>query len=177
MSTPLPKVNKTIVFKKKFFLMFIYFWETERARAGEGKRETETQILKQAPGSELSAQSPTWAWTHEPWDHDPSQSRTLNRLSHPSAPVASSWQNSKHLLLYLLSGFGLFLHPIPGLLPCYSAENSTSQGYQRLYLAKSSSFFLIYLTLQHLMQLSTFPSLKYVGYPHSSVVWLVSESR
>ena len=29
-------------------------------QAGEGQRERETQNLKQAPGSELSAQSPTW---------------------------------------------------------------------------------------------------------------------
>ena len=27
------------------------------------------------------------AWTHKPWDHDLSWSGTLNRLSHPSAPV------------------------------------------------------------------------------------------
>ena len=33
--------------------------ERERAR-GEGQRERETQNPKQAPGSELSAQSPTW---------------------------------------------------------------------------------------------------------------------
>ena len=33
--------------------------ETDRAQVGEGQRE-ETQNLKQAPGSELSAQSPTW---------------------------------------------------------------------------------------------------------------------
>ena len=48
----------SILFKK--FLMFIYYWETERDRAWtwEGQREEETQNLKQAPGSELSAQSP-----------------------------------------------------------------------------------------------------------------------
>ena len=40
--------------------MFIYFWERERAWAwaGEGQGERETQNPKQAPGSELSAQSP-----------------------------------------------------------------------------------------------------------------------
>ena len=41
------------------FLTFIYFWETEWA--GEGQREGETQNPKQAPGSELSAQSPEQA--------------------------------------------------------------------------------------------------------------------
>ena len=35
-----------------------------------------------------SCQHTAWhvAWTHEPWDHDLSQSRMLNRLSHPGTP-------------------------------------------------------------------------------------------
>ena len=39
--------------------MFIYFWEGERDRiwVREGQREKETQNPKQAPGSDLSAQS------------------------------------------------------------------------------------------------------------------------
>ena len=37
----------------------IYFWESEKAWAGEGQREGETQNPKEAPGSELSAQSLT----------------------------------------------------------------------------------------------------------------------
>ena len=39
--------------------MFIYFWETETAQVREGQRKKETESPKQAPGSELSAQSPT----------------------------------------------------------------------------------------------------------------------
>ena len=47
-------------FKKKFFLTFIHFLrDREREQAGVGQREGETQNPKQAPGSELSAQSPT----------------------------------------------------------------------------------------------------------------------
>ena len=52
-----------------FFLKFIYFLERDRERqrdrerestqAGKEHREAETQNLKQAPGSELSAQSLT----------------------------------------------------------------------------------------------------------------------
>ena len=39
--------------------MFIYFEEErDRAWAGEGQREKETQNLKQAPGSQLSAPEP-----------------------------------------------------------------------------------------------------------------------
>ena len=40
--------------------MFIFEKERDRAPAGERQRERETQNRKQAPGSELSAQSPTW---------------------------------------------------------------------------------------------------------------------
>ena len=43
---------------KKIFLTFIYPWD--RGWTGEGQRERETQNLKQAPDSELSAQSPMW---------------------------------------------------------------------------------------------------------------------
>ena len=41
--------------------MFLYFWERARTQAGEGQRqsERETQNLKQAPNSELSAQLST----------------------------------------------------------------------------------------------------------------------
>ena len=63
--------------------MFIFERESERARAGEGQREKETQNLKQAPGSELSAQSPA----RGPRGHDLSQSRMLNQMSHPGTPI------------------------------------------------------------------------------------------
>ena len=48
--------------------MFLFIFENERDRmqAEEGQRERETQNPKQAPGSELLAQSPTWGlnlWT------------------------------------------------------------------------------------------------------------------
>ena len=44
-------------FSKKFFN--VYFWERERQTV-QVKRERETQNLKQAPDSELSAHSLTW---------------------------------------------------------------------------------------------------------------------
>ena len=53
-----------IYFLKK--IVNVYFWERERERErawhGERQRKKETQNLKQAPGSELSAQSPLWGW-------------------------------------------------------------------------------------------------------------------
>ena len=45
--------------KKKIFL-YKFVFERDRTQAGEGQRARETQNLKQAPGSELAAQSPTW---------------------------------------------------------------------------------------------------------------------
>ena len=54
----------------KNFLTFIYFWERDRAWVGSGQRERETQNLKQAPGSKLSAQSLTQgsnSWTMRSW--------------------------------------------------------------------------------------------------------------
>ena len=43
------------------FLIFIYFWERDSVWAGKEQRDTHTQNAKQAPGSELSAQSPMWS--------------------------------------------------------------------------------------------------------------------
>ena len=40
--------------------MFMFERERERENRGGAERERETQNLKQAPASELSAQSPTW---------------------------------------------------------------------------------------------------------------------
>ena len=49
-----------LIFFKKFNVYFLRDQERERnrAQAGEGQRERETQNPKQAPSSELSAQSP-----------------------------------------------------------------------------------------------------------------------
>ena len=54
--------RETESFKKIFLNVYSFFErerERDRARVGEGQDERETQTLKQAPGSELSAQSPT----------------------------------------------------------------------------------------------------------------------
>ena len=47
----------------KFFCLFIFERERE-SMSGEGQRAREAHDPKQAPGSELSAQSATWARTH-----------------------------------------------------------------------------------------------------------------
>ena len=62
LTRPLLILHSIFLLFKKIFLTFIYYWETERNRAWawEGQREGKTQNLKQAPGSKLSAQSPSW---------------------------------------------------------------------------------------------------------------------
>ena len=67
--------------------MFILFLcERETAWSGERQRERETQDLKQALGSELSAQSLTWG--PNPWTTRSSHELklVLNRLGLPCAP-------------------------------------------------------------------------------------------
>ena len=75
-----------LVFFKKFSCLFLFETERDRARVGEGQREGETQNLKQAPGSERSAQSPMRGSNSRLRDHDLIRSRTLNQLNHPGAP-------------------------------------------------------------------------------------------
>ena len=74
-------------------LMFVYFWERDKEREsdreteGEQGRDTERgrHNPKQAPGSELSAKSPTWASNSQIVRSWPEL--TLNRLNHPGAPL------------------------------------------------------------------------------------------
>ena len=71
-----------------FFLIFIYFWETERAQVGEEQeRERDTESEAGSRLWAVSTELGRGTRTHEPWDNDLSWSRTLNRLSHPDAPL------------------------------------------------------------------------------------------
>ena len=60
--------------------------ECDPGRGREGGRRNP----KQAPGSKLSAQSPTQGSNHELQDHDLSRNRTLNPLRHPGALKSNS---------------------------------------------------------------------------------------
>ena len=66
-----------LTLKNVFLMLYLFLREREREsaseRLGEKQREGETQNWKQIPGSELSAQNPTWGWNpravrsrHEP---------------------------------------------------------------------------------------------------------------
>ena len=78
------------IFFKFFFNVFIYFWDRERQSMSRGGAEREGDTdLKQAPGSALSAQSPTRGLNSRTASSWPGWSRTLNRLRHPGAPIVN----------------------------------------------------------------------------------------
>ena len=57
------KILKVLVL---FLNVYLILRERDRVKVEEGQRERETQNMKQAPGSELSAQSLIQPQTHEP---------------------------------------------------------------------------------------------------------------
>ena len=68
----------------------------DRAWAGEEQRERETQNPKQAPGSELSAQIPTWGlnpWTDLSRNHDLSWNRMLADWATQEPPHCSPFEH------------------------------------------------------------------------------------
>ena len=78
----------TYLKKSFFFLMFIYFWDTEReckqGRDREGGRQriwSRLQVLSYQHRARHGARA------HQLRDHDLSQSWTPNRPSHPGAPT------------------------------------------------------------------------------------------
>ena len=83
------------IYALKFFKMFYLFLrEREREREheqGRGRKRGRHRIRSrlQAPSCQQRAQC--GARTHELWDHDLSWRRTLNRLSHPGAPMLIYW--------------------------------------------------------------------------------------
>ena len=71
---------------KKFFLTFIYYWETEHEH-GRGRERERHRIWSRLQALRCLHRVRHRAQTHKPWDHDLSWSRTLNWLSHPGAPM------------------------------------------------------------------------------------------
>ena len=68
-----------------FFNLYLFLRETENEQ-GRNRERGRHRIRSRLQA--LSCQHRAWhgARTHEPWDHDLSQSRMLNQLSHPGAP-------------------------------------------------------------------------------------------
>ena len=83
---PIQIVEGDLLYLKstKLFIYFlnVYFWEREQAR-GKGRERGRQRDAKWALHWQESSM---WVWSHEPWDHDLSQSCTLNWLSHPGTP-------------------------------------------------------------------------------------------
>ena len=66
----------------------LFIWERERKTVSRGEAEREGNLeWKQAPGSDLSAQSPMQGPNP---DHDLSLSQTLDPLSHPGTLLNNS---------------------------------------------------------------------------------------
>ena len=98
--------------------MFICFWERmcTHVHASGGGTEREGDRGSEA-GSELIA--PCGTWTLELWDHDLSQSRPLNLLSHPGSPDVVSflvepvwsfcWRNNFLIPWFLVDELNCFL--------------------------------------------------------------------
>ena len=92
-----------------FSTFFIYFWDRERQsmNGGGAERERETQNLKQASGSALSAQNPTRSSNPQTMRSWPEPSQMLNRLSHPGAPFpATTLMQTEYKLLVPSSRWG-----------------------------------------------------------------------
>ena len=98
-----------------FFLMFIYFWKKDRVWAGKRQRERETDNLKQAPDSHLSAQSPMWGSKSQTVRSWPELVRCLTNWA-----TQTSWMYLfvlrrcmlKHLGVKYLVVYNLFLNGI-----------------------------------------------------------------
>ena len=89
--------RRSVVFSFNF--VNVYFWEREREREraservpeqGRGREKRETQNLKQAPGSNLSAQNPMWGSNPQTGESWPEVMSVLNRVSHPGTPLLFS---------------------------------------------------------------------------------------
>lgn len=76
-----------------FFLMFIYFWDRETELAWGRGRERETQNPKQAPGSELSAQSPTLGLNTGTVRSLPERKSDAQPTEPPRRPIVSNFLN------------------------------------------------------------------------------------
>ena len=129
-----------LLFKKKFFS--VYFWDREKQTEHEWGRDRERR--KHRIRSRLQAlccQHRAWreARTHKPWDHDLSQSQSLNWLSHPGAPEKTrSWTSASfewvpailfHLIQLHILGWTFFLFlPVLRQWACHDCQPCSTSG-------------------------------------------------
>ena len=72
------------LFLRVNLLTFIYFWETE-CKQGRDRERGRHRFWSGPQALSCQHRAPRGARTHEPWNHELSQSLKLNRLSHPGA--------------------------------------------------------------------------------------------
>ena len=78
-----------------YFFKCLFFRQREKQSASRGGAEREGgrhRIQSRLQALSRQHRARRGPRIHKPWDHDPSQSRTLNRLSHPGAPEWSSFK-------------------------------------------------------------------------------------
>ena len=123
-----------------FFLTFIYFWDRERQsmNRGRSRERGRHRIWNRLQDLRCQHRSRRGAQTHGPWDHDLSRSRTLNRPSHPGAPISLLFlpcQSIYHLILFFYS----YLHFYFGL----RSETKDTQGSPSVILLKSPNHLVV----------------------------------
>ena len=116
-------ISQFSFFLNFFFLMFIHFWETERDKACVGAETGRHRNPKQAPGSELSAQSPMLGsnpWTVRSWPElklDAQLTEPPRRLTFPNFQRTLKTQIFmwKHLIFLRTQFFNMLPHipPLP----------------------------------------------------------------
>ena len=92
---------------KKSFNVYELLRDRDRAQAGEGQTERETQHRKQAPGSELSAQSPTRGSNSRTVSSRPEPKSDAQPTEPPRRPIFFSF-----LFQDTVVGFGAHLKSI-----------------------------------------------------------------
>ena len=120
-------VSKSVFFSLYFFfLMFIDFWEREtECRLGRDRERGRHRVRSRLHAPSCQHRARRGARTAAPGDHDLSQSRTLNRLSHPGAPHLSYFK--KYFWTITMHWAVLYFK----VLIYFERERSTSREGQR----------------------------------------------
>ena len=72
-----------------FLILLMFIFERECARGGRAERGRH-RIPSRLQALSCQHRARCRAQTHKPWDHDLSQSRLVNRMSHPGTPKSQT---------------------------------------------------------------------------------------
>ena len=112
-----------------FCLMFIYFLREREAEheQGRGRERGRHRIWSRLQAPSCQHRARCWARTHQPWDHDLSQSQTLNRPSHPGALIFILYQWKNQGIDHASPGQAMWFPPLCGL-PCPSSPGLSQES-------------------------------------------------